>query len=232
MSRKKKPEDPPLFNEEGRIQHKIDTEKYLDAREEAIAQSEAEQIKSGGAPTVIFAGPCRSRERLIESITTFVEKNIPSENAYAHNPYFHSGHIVPLDHDSRRYEIWASVGKWGECQIGWINISADGESQLEFKVGTSGSGIFNFMGYDFEVVQVFFTALVGYLESRYGAAKTLPLIQNGLPAITDEIDKRIFDLVENNPDLKDKEIGQEIGLSRQAVNTRRIRLKAVGYRVR
>lgn len=55
-----------------------------------------------------------------------------------------------------------------------------------------------------------------------------------LPPVTNAIDKKILELVTDNPDLTDKQVGKEQGvnLTRQQVNTRRKRLKAMGYRVR
>jgi len=53
-----------------------------------------------------------------------------------------------------------------------------------------------------------------------------------LPPIEDPTDKRIFDLVTDDPDLTDKQIAQYLGITRQAVNSRRRRLKLMGYKVR
>jgi hypothetical protein len=53
-----------------------------------------------------------------------------------------------------------------------------------------------------------------------------------LPEVTDPTDKRILEWVTQDPDLKDKEIGQRLGISRQAVNPRRKKLEAMGYKVR
>lgn len=50
--------------------------------------------------------------------------------------------------------------------------------------------------------------------------------------VTDELDKKILALVKDNPDLTDTNIGDEIGLTRQAVNARRTKLKAMGHKVR
>jgi hypothetical protein len=54
-----------------------------------------------------------------------------------------------------------------------------------------------------------------------------------LPEVTDPTDKRILEWVTQDPDLEDREIGQRLGgMSRQAANTRRKRLEAMGYKVR
>lgn len=50
--------------------------------------------------------------------------------------------------------------------------------------------------------------------------------------VTDELDKKILALVKDNPDLTDVNIGKQIGLTRQAVNARRKKLKAMGHKVR
>jgi predicted transcriptional regulator len=66
--------------------------------------------------------------------------------------------------------------------------------------------------------------LLGEVERLRGLGK--------LPEITDETDRQILDLVTKNPGMSDGEIGLVIGLSRQAVNTRRQKLGAMGYMVR
>lgn len=53
-----------------------------------------------------------------------------------------------------------------------------------------------------------------------------------LPTVTDPTDRRILEMVRKDPDLTDQAIGQQIGLSRQAVNARRRKLRAMGFRVR
>ena len=62
-----------------------------------------------------------------------------------------------------------------------------------------------------------------------------------LPPITDPIDQLILEMVTDDPDLADKQIGARLagrmpnrpqGLSRQAVNVRRRKLEDMGYRVR
>lgn len=55
---------------------------------------------------------------------------------------------------------------------------------------------------------------------------------SNLPPVTDPTDQRILRWVTEDPDLTDFHIGQRLGLSRQAVNTRRCKLKAMGYKVR
>ena len=50
--------------------------------------------------------------------------------------------------------------------------------------------------------------------------------------ITDPTDQRIYDIVKNDPDLSDQQIGQKIGMKRQNVNRRRKKLEAMGYKVR
>jgi hypothetical protein len=56
--------------------------------------------------------------------------------------------------------------------------------------------------------------------------------ESKLPPITDHTDKRIWKWVRDDPDLLDQEIAQRLNISRQAVNARRNKLKAMGYRVR
>jgi len=53
-----------------------------------------------------------------------------------------------------------------------------------------------------------------------------------LPPVTDPMDQKILQWVTEDPDLTDFHIGQRLGISRQAANTRRRRLQAMGYRVR
>jgi hypothetical protein len=55
---------------------------------------------------------------------------------------------------------------------------------------------------------------------------------SNLPPITDLIDQRILQLVSEDPDLTDEQIGERVNLGRQAVNTRRKRLEKMGYSVR
>jgi hypothetical protein len=55
---------------------------------------------------------------------------------------------------------------------------------------------------------------------------------SNLPPITDPIDQRILQLVSEDPNLTDEQIGERVSLGRQAVNTRRKRLEKMGYSVR
>ena len=55
---------------------------------------------------------------------------------------------------------------------------------------------------------------------------------NGLPPVTDPTDRQILEWALEDPDLTDILIGQRLGISRQAVNPRRCKLKAMGYKVR
>lgn len=57
-------------------------------------------------------------------------------------------------------------------------------------------------------------------------------VADALPPVTDPTDLRILELVTRDPDLKDQALGQQLGLSRQAVNERRRKLQAMGYTVR
>jgi len=50
--------------------------------------------------------------------------------------------------------------------------------------------------------------------------------------VEDPTDQRILEWVTEDPDLTDAEIGQRLNINRQAVNTRRKRLEAMGYKVR
>lgn len=61
---------------------------------------------------------------------------------------------------------------------------------------------------------------------------TLAAVGAVLRPVEDELDRRILQMVTEDPDLKDEEIGREIGLTRQAVNARRKRLQAMGHKVR
>ena len=71
-----------------------------------------------------------------------------------------------------------------------------------------------------------------------GAAQTKP---NGLPSITDPTDQLIYDIVSKDPDLTDDQVAKRLSvkspktgepLSRQAINTRRNKIGAMGYTVR
>lgn len=53
-----------------------------------------------------------------------------------------------------------------------------------------------------------------------------------LPPIIAPTDQRIWDWIRDDPDLTDTQIGQRLGISRQAANSRRNKLKAMGYKVR
>lgn len=53
-----------------------------------------------------------------------------------------------------------------------------------------------------------------------------------MPPIKDPLDQEILDLVTDDPDLTDEQIGDKVNLSRTAVNTRRRALQKAGYRVR
>jgi len=53
-----------------------------------------------------------------------------------------------------------------------------------------------------------------------------------LPPVTDPTDQRILEWITSDPDLTDREIGQRLSISRQAANTRRRKLGAMGYSVR
>ena len=64
------------------------------------------------------------------------------------------------------------------------------------------------------------------------ASKQSLVQKNGLPPVEDPTDQRILEWVTNDPDLTDTEIGQRLGISRQAVNTRRRRIETMGYIVR
>ncbi|MBN1890449.1 MAG: winged helix-turn-helix domain-containing protein [Thermoflexales bacterium] len=57
-------------------------------------------------------------------------------------------------------------------------------------------------------------------------------LPNCLPPIQDPTDARILEWVTKEPDLSDKELGQRLGISRQAANARRKKLQAMGYKVR
>jgi Winged helix-turn-helix DNA-binding len=57
-------------------------------------------------------------------------------------------------------------------------------------------------------------------------------IRPELPAVTDPTDRQILDWVTADPTLKDQAIGQRLNISRQAANTRRRKLEAMGYKVR
>lgn len=48
----------------------------------------------------------------------------------------------------------------------------------------------------------------------------------------DPIDRKILELVGQDPDLNDTQVAQQLKLSRQAVNTRRQTLKKMGFTVR
>jgi hypothetical protein len=53
-----------------------------------------------------------------------------------------------------------------------------------------------------------------------------------LPPVTDPTDKRILELVTDDPDLSDRQIGAQISMTRENVNKRRNKLKSMGYKVR
>ena len=53
-----------------------------------------------------------------------------------------------------------------------------------------------------------------------------------IPPVTDPTDQRILEWVTEDPDLTDREIGLRLGISRQAANVRRGKLRAMGYTVR
>lgn len=53
-----------------------------------------------------------------------------------------------------------------------------------------------------------------------------------LPPVTDPTDVKILEWVTKDPDTSDTEIGQRLGISRQAVNQRRRKLEEMGYQVR
>jgi hypothetical protein len=50
--------------------------------------------------------------------------------------------------------------------------------------------------------------------------------------VTDPTDQRILQWVTEDPDLTDDQIGQKLGISRQAANMRRNRVGSMGYKVR
>jgi predicted transcriptional regulator len=52
---------------------------------------------------------------------------------------------------------------------------------------------------------------------------------SALPEIEDPTDRRIWELIEKDPSLIDRDIGQKFGLSRQTVNRRRGTLIKMGY---
>jgi hypothetical protein len=62
---------------------------------------------------------------------------------------------------------------------------------------------------------------------------TAPAANNSkLPPVEDPTDKRILEWVTDDPDIKDSEIAQRLGIKRQSVNTRRRALEKMGYKVR
>ena len=68
-------------------------------------------------------------------------------------------------------------------------------------------------------------------------AQAQPLAAKGagsgsLPPVTDPTNQRILQWVTEDPDLIDLAIAKRLGISRQAVNVRRNKLKAMGYKVR
>lgn len=53
-----------------------------------------------------------------------------------------------------------------------------------------------------------------------------------LPPLDDPTDKRIWDLLKDDPTLNDSQVGLQVALGRQAVNGRRNALRKMGYPVR
>jgi hypothetical protein len=70
-----------------------------------------------------------------------------------------------------------------------------------------------------EWAREFFNSMIQYLKPTS-------------PPIEDPTDQRIWDLIKKDPDIKDKEIVQKLGLTRQTVSTRRRALQKMGYPVR
>ena len=48
----------------------------------------------------------------------------------------------------------------------------------------------------------------------------------------DELDKKILEITKKDPDINDLKLGFEVGLTRQALNTRRRTLGRLGFKVR
>lgn len=66
-----------------------------------------------------------------------------------------------------------------------------------------------------------------------GEQRSTPAAQAlALPPVMDEIDRRILEIVTDDPDLTDSQVGAKIGLTRGAVNPRRRALGKAGHRVR
>ena len=69
-------------------------------------------------------------------------------------------------------------------------------------------------------------------SSAQCSAKFVMRFTGDLPPVADSTDAKILEWVIKNPDLTDSQIGQRLGISRQAVNERRRKLQAMGYSVR
>jgi hypothetical protein len=86
-----------------------------------------------------------------------------------------------------------------------------------------------------KVIDVFFRRLndEGLLSSeKQEETSTMASRKVNPQPVNDPIDKKILELIEKDPELTDKEIGQNLGLSRQSVNARRRALKKMGHKVR
>lgn len=83
-----------------------------------------------------------------------------------------------------------------------------------------------------ELIQVLRKFMGDFLDISAIAVVVLARTRDGLPPVTDPADRKILQWVTEDPDLTDLHIGQRLGISRQAANTRRCRLRAMGYRVR
>jgi hypothetical protein len=214
-----------------------DSEKMLIANEEQETGREKRIGESGEFSKILYRFTYHTTSELLFGVIN----NFTLEYAW--------GKKLPFEVEKLR--DWIGL-KYGGLYAGQVNFQPYGVAdELDVEVKSLD---WDPADEDEEIHQAktdYLNALVDNLQYLYDAEKienkeekiilteeqsTLPELIPELPRvplpIEDPTDQRILDIVTKDPDITDDKLGAQLNIGRQAANTRRKRVEAMGYKVR